>query len=30
MRLLVTNDDGILAHGIECLCEAAAALGSPS
>jgi 5'-nucleotidase len=27
MRLLVTNDDGILAHGIECLCAAAAPLG---
>jgi 5'-nucleotidase len=27
MRLLITNDDGILAHGIECLCEAAAPLG---
>ena len=27
MRLLVTNDDGILAHGIECLAEAAAPLG---
>jgi 5'-nucleotidase len=27
MRLLVTNDDGILAHGIECLIEAAEPLG---
>ena len=27
MRILVTNDDGILAHGIECLVEAAAPLG---
>jgi len=27
MRFLVTNDDGILAHGIECLVEAAAPLG---
>lgn len=27
MRFLVTNDDGILAHGIECLIEAAAPLG---
>jgi 5'-nucleotidase len=27
MRLLVTNDDGILAHGIECLCAAAEPLG---
>jgi 5'-nucleotidase len=27
MRLLVTNDDGILAHGIECLVEAAKPLG---
>jgi len=27
MRLLVTNDDGILAHGIECLVEAAQPLG---
>jgi 5'-nucleotidase len=27
MRLLVTNDDGILAHGMECLIEAAAPLG---
>jgi 5'-nucleotidase len=27
MRLLITNDDGILAHGIECLCEAAEPLG---
>src|SRR5689334_19897872 len=27
MRLLVTNDDGILAHGIECLCTAAESLG---
>jgi 5'-nucleotidase len=27
MRLLITNDDGILAHGIECLCAAAAPLG---
>lgn len=27
MRLLVTNDDGILAHGIECLVEAAEPLG---
>jgi 5'-nucleotidase len=27
MRLLITNDDGILAHGLECLCEAAAPLG---
>jgi 5'-nucleotidase len=27
MRFLVTNDDGILAHGLECLCEAAAPLG---
>ena len=27
MRILVTNDDGILAHGIECLIEAAEPLG---
>jgi 5'-nucleotidase len=27
MRLLVTNDDGILAHGIECLIRAAEPLG---
>ena len=27
MRLLLTNDDGILAHGLECLGEAAAPLG---
>ena len=27
MRLLVTNDDGILAHGLECLEEAAQPLG---
>ncbi|HEY9228502.1 MAG TPA: 5'/3'-nucleotidase SurE, partial [Gemmatimonadaceae bacterium] len=27
MRLLVTNDDGILAHGIECLVRAAEPLG---
>jgi 5'-nucleotidase len=27
MRFLVTNDDGILAHGIECLVEAAEPLG---
>src|SRR5436305_151175 len=27
MRLLVTNDDGILAHGIECLVAAAEPLG---
>jgi 5'-nucleotidase len=27
MRFLVTNDDGILAHGIECLIEAAEPLG---
>ncbi|MGH7615861.1 MAG: 5'/3'-nucleotidase SurE, partial [Gemmatimonadaceae bacterium] len=27
MRLLVTNDDGILAQGIECLVEAAEPLG---
>ena len=27
MRFLVTNDDGILAHGIECLIEAVAPLG---
>jgi 5'-nucleotidase len=27
MRFLVTNDDGILAHGIECLCTAAEAIG---
>lgn len=27
MRLLLTNDDGILAHGLECLTEAAAPLG---
>ena len=27
MRFLITNDDGILAHGIECLCEAAQPLG---
>ncbi|HET9426345.1 MAG TPA: 5'/3'-nucleotidase SurE [Gemmatimonadaceae bacterium] len=27
MRLLVTNDDGILAHGLECLVEAASPLG---
>ena len=27
MRLLVTNDDGILAHGIECLVKAAEPLG---
>jgi 5'-nucleotidase len=27
MRFLVTNDDGILAQGIQCLCEAAETLG---
>ena len=27
MRLLLSNDDGILAHGLECLVEAAAPLG---
>jgi 5'-nucleotidase len=27
MRLLCTNDDGILAHGLECLVRAAAPLG---
>jgi 5'-nucleotidase len=27
MRFLITNDDGILAHGIECLCLAAEPLG---
>src|SRR3954452_5053413 len=27
MRFLITNDDGILAHGIECLIEAATPLG---
>ena len=27
MRFLVTNDDGILAHGIECLCAAVELLG---
>src|SRR3569832_662653 len=27
MRFLVTNDDGILAQGIECLCAAAEPLG---
>src|ERR671938_134622 len=27
MRFLATNDDGILAHGIECLCAAATPLG---
>ncbi len=27
MRLLLTNDDGILAHGLDCLIEAAAPLG---
>ncbi len=27
MRLLLTNDDGILAHGLECLQEAASPLG---
>lgn len=27
MRLLVSNDDGILAHGLECLVEAASPLG---
>ena len=27
MRFLITNDDGILALGIECLCESAAPLG---
>lgn len=27
MRLLISNDDGILAHGIECLVEAAEPLG---
>ncbi|MFI5255925.1 MAG: 5'/3'-nucleotidase SurE [Gemmatimonadales bacterium] len=27
MRILITNDDGILAHGIECLIEAAEPLG---
>jgi 5'-nucleotidase len=27
MRFLITNDDGILAHGIECLIEAAQPLG---
>lgn len=27
MRLLLTNDDGIFAHGLECLCAAAEPLG---
>ena len=27
MRFLITNDDGILAHGMECLCAAAEPLG---
>jgi 5'-nucleotidase len=27
MRILITNDDGILAHGLECLVEAAEPLG---
>lgn len=27
MRLLLTNDDGILAHGLDCLAEAASPLG---
>jgi 5'-nucleotidase len=27
MRLLLTNDDGILAHGLTCLLEAAESLG---
>jgi 5'-nucleotidase len=27
VRFLITNDDGILAHGIECLCSAAEPLG---
>ena len=27
MRLLITNDDGILAHGLSCLEEAAQPLG---
>jgi 5'-nucleotidase len=27
MRVLLTNDDGILAHGLQCLAEAAAPLG---
>ena len=27
MRFLCTNDDGILAHGLECLIEAAEPLG---
>jgi 5'-nucleotidase len=27
MKFLITNDDGILAHGIECLCAAAEPLG---
>jgi 5'-nucleotidase len=27
MRFLITNDDGILAHGLECLCAAAEPLG---
>ncbi len=27
MRLLCTNDDGILAHGLECLIRAASELG---
>jgi 5'-nucleotidase len=30
MRFLITNDDGILAHGIECLIEAAEPLGQVS
>jgi 5'-nucleotidase len=30
MRFLITNDDGILAHGIECLIEAAEPLGEVS
>ena len=27
MRLLLSNDDGIHAHGLQCLAEAAAPLG---
>ena len=28
MRLLCTNDDGILAHGLECLIQAAQSLST--
>ena len=30
MRILVSNDDGILAHGLECLTRAASPLSTPA